>query len=230
VSGFFFAHQAARSYWTAVPNLGTNIPKMGIKKRSLGLAGALFSHVQLRVLSLFFGQPDRSYQLTELIELAGSGRGAVQREVEKLAEAGILKLTVARKRKVYQANRQSPIFKELYGLILKTAGLIEPLRSALEPYRRKLELAFVYGSVARGIDTARSDIDLMIIGQDIAYSEIYAALQKAEKTLLRPVNPNLMTLREWQEKNAAQNSFVRNVIRQPKLFVFGTQNELKGIG
>jgi len=214
----------------AIPNSGIIIPKMGMKKEPLGLAHALFSRVQLRVLSLLMGQPDRSYQVTEVIRLADSGRGAVQRELERLTEAGILNLSVTGNRKVYQANRKSPIFEELHGLILKTVGLLDPLRGVLQPYNKKIEVAFVYGSVAKGRDTAKSDIDLMIIARDLAYSEIYTALQKAEAVLLRSVNPSLMTPDEWKQRIAGQNSFMRNILRQPKLLVFGTENELKGIG
>ena len=203
---------------------------MGIDKESFGLAHALFSRVQLRVLSLLMGQPDRSYQVTEVIRLADLGRGAVQRELGKLTEAGILNLAVTGNRKLYQANRKSPIFEELHGLILKTVGLLDPLRSVLQPYNEKIEVAFVYGSVAKGRDTAKSDVDLMIIARDLAYSEIYTALQKAEVALLRSVNPSLMTPDEWKQRITGQNSFMRNILRQPKLFVFGTENELKGIG
>jgi predicted nucleotidyltransferase len=141
-----------------------------------------------------------------------------------------LGITTSGNRKLYQANRQSPIFGELHGLIVKTIGLVEPLRQALKPYGSEIDVAFVYGSVAKGEDTAKSDIDLMIIGNDLAYSELYAALQKAEKSLLRPVNPNLMTKIEWAQKRTGKNSFVDKISQQPKLFVFGTEHELKGIG
>jgi predicted nucleotidyltransferase len=201
---------------------------MGTQNGPHGLAGALFSQVQLRVLSLLIGQPDRSYQLTEVIQLANSGRGAVQRELEKLTNAGMLNRSVLGSRKAYQANRQSPVFKELYGLILKTAGLLDPLRKALKSRASKIVVAFVYGSVASGKDTAKSDIDLMIIGHDLAYSEIYAALQKAEKILLRTVSPNLMTPVEWRQKLSDGNPFVTKIRQQPKIFVFGTEDELKG--
>jgi predicted nucleotidyltransferase len=208
--------------------MGTIIPKMGIRTRPAGLAGALFSQVQLRVLSLFFGHPDRSYQLTEVIRLVGSGRGAVQRELEKLTNAGILDLSVVGSRKVYRANQESPIFDELYRLILKTVGLLEPIRNALKQFSSKIVVAFVYGSVARSQDTAKSDVDLMILGQDVAYSEIYAALQKAEKVIRREVNPSLMTLNEWKDRRADRNAFVTKILGQPKLFVFGTEDDLKG--
>jgi predicted nucleotidyltransferase len=195
---------------------------MGSKRKSLGLAGALFPQVQLRVLSLLIGHPERSYQLTDVIRLANSGRGAVQRELEKLANVGILNRLVSGRRKLYQANRNSPIFDELRGIILKTAGLADPLRNALKPFGSRIESAFVYGSVAKGRDTAASDIDLMIIGHELAYGEIYAAVQKAEKIIGRQVNPNLMTLNEWKSRLANDNPFVRGISRQPKLYVVGT--------
>ena len=164
-----------------------------------------------------------------MIKLVGSGRGAVQRELKKLTAAGILNVSTSGARKVYQANSQSPIYDELSSLILKTVGLLEPLRKALKVFTPKIELAFVYGSIAKGKDTAKSDIDLMIIGDGIAYGEIYGALQKAEKTLLRPINPNLMSPAEWKVKSTNKNSFVVKIAQQPKLFVFGNEDELKRI-
>lgn len=195
-----------------------------------GLASALFSRVQLRILSLLFGQPDRAYQVTEAINLAGSGRGAVQRELERLTKAGILNRTLYRNHKLYQANRQSPVFEELRSLILKTVGLVEPLRDSLKAFRSKIDVAFVYGSIAKGADTANSDIDLLIIGDDLAYGDIFNALQKAEKTLHRPVSPNLMTRQEWRQRTSDKNPFIRKILQQPRLFIFGDDNELKGIG
>jgi predicted nucleotidyltransferase len=208
--------------------MGTIIPKMGTEIQSSGLAGALFSRVQLRVLSLLIGHPDQSYQLTEVIRLISSGRGAVQRELKKLAKVGILDLLAVGNRKVYKANKKSPIFNELHQLILKTEGLLEPLRNALRRYKSKINAAFVYGSIAKSQDTARSDIDLMIIGRGLAYSDIYATLQKAEKLLLRSINPSLMTPIEWKKKLANKNAFVIKIVDQPKLFIFGTEDGLKG--
>ncbi len=181
--------------------MGTNIPKMGTIMSQGGLANALFSNVQLRVLSLLFARPEREFQLTELITLARSGRGAVQRELEKLSKAGIVEVSSRANRKTYRANRQSPIFGELHGLIIKTVGLLEPIRNALRKFRSKVAVAFVYGSVAKGTDTAKSDIDLMIIGKDLNYPSIYAALQKVETILHRPVNPNLITVDEWKRRS-----------------------------
>ena len=197
---------------------------------STGLAGALLSRVQTRVLHLLIGNPDRSFHASEIIRLADSGSGAVQRELKKLAAAGIIVVTSSGNRRLYQANRQSPIFQELYGIILKTVGLVEPLNRALNPFRSRIELAFVYGSVARGTDTAKSDVDLMILGQGLSYSDVFAALQKAERSLLRSVSPTLMTVDEWKQKVESGNSFVANVLEQPKIFIAGTDDELQGIG
>jgi predicted nucleotidyltransferase len=191
---------------------------------------ALFTRVQSRVLGIIFGHPDRAFQITDVIALAESGRGAVQRELEKLSRAGVIESTKSGGRKLYQANRRSPIFKEIHSLIRKTVGLLDPIRNALAPHRGKIHVAFVFGSVPKGRDTANSDIDLMIIGDELAYSEIYAALQKAERLLARPINPNLMTPAEWKRKRNQKNSFLTRVLEQPKLFAVGTEDELDGLG
>jgi predicted nucleotidyltransferase len=207
------------------------MPKMGIKQRPPnGLAGALFSKVQLSVLGLLIGRPDRSFRISEIIRLVGSGSGAVQRELETLTAAGIFTVNSSGNQKLYRANRQSPIFEELYGLVLKTVGLLEPLKKALKPYQSKIEIAFVYGSIAKGTDIAKSDIDLMIIGEQITYGDIFLALQNAEKTLQRPINPNLMTPDEWRQRRSNKSAFVTKILEQPKMFVLGTDNELQGIG
>lgn len=181
------------------------------------------------MLSILFGQPDQEFQLTEIISRAGSGRGAVQRELEKLTAVGIIATTAFGNRKLYHANRESPIFHELYQLIVKTVGVLDPLREALMEYRPSIKSAFVYGSIAKGKDTAKSDIDLMIIGEELVYSEIYLALQKAEKTLARPINPNLMATREWLKKLKSKSPFVTKILDQPKLFFFGTEGELRAL-
>lgn len=199
---------------------------MGRKPQSrTSLAEALFSRVQLRVLTLLFGQPDRSFHASEIIRLAASGSGAVQRELERLSSAGLIEVTVSGNRKFYQANRNSPLFEELHGLVIKTSGLVEPLKAALQPLAKQIQAAFVYGSVAKGSDTAGSDIDLMIIADDLGYGDIYKALQKAEDKLRRPVNPNLMTTQEWRRKSADDSAFAGKIARQPRLFIIGEADE-----
>jgi predicted nucleotidyltransferase len=198
-------------------------------KRKLGLASALFTHVQLRLLGLLFGHPEHEFHASEIIRRVKSGSGAVQRELQKLALAGIITARRAANRKLYQANKQSPIFAELRSLIVKTIGVVDPLRDALKKLHPKIRCAFIYGSVAKGTDTARSDIDVMIVGDDLAYSEIFEALQRAERTLDRLVNPNLMTAAEWTKK-LSDSAFVRKVADQPKLFLIGSDDELERTG
>lgn len=204
--------------------MGMLEPNLG--KRMTGLSSALFSNVQQRVLALIFGDPSRSYYTSEIVKAVRSGAGAVQRELARLEESGLVSVSRIGNQKHFQANRQSPIFEELRGIVIKTVGLVDPLRDALAPFSEKMDVAFVYGSVAKGADTARSDIDLMVIGKNLSYSDLYDGLQKAEKILGRPVNPNIMSPDEWRRKRATKGSFADRIGRQPKIFIFGTEANL----
>jgi predicted nucleotidyltransferase len=191
------------------------------------LSNALFSKVQQRVLALIFGNPERSFYTSEIVRNVHSGTGAVDRELARLEQSGLVSVQRIGNQKHYRANREAPIFEELRGIILKTVGLAEPLRESLVRYAGKIKAAFVYGSVAKGADTARSDIDLMVIGDDLAYSELYAALQKAEKLLHRSVNPTFLSFDDWQRKLVTKDSVIAKINVQPKLFVVGSENDLK---
>lgn len=211
-----------------VPEMGTLAPSTGLLPS--GLSGALFSRVQARVLGILFGAPDSDFPITEIIARAGSGRGAVQRELKRLTDAGIVALTVRGHRKLYQANRESPIFHELHQLVLKTVGVVEPIRLALAPHLPAIACAFIYGSVATGRETAKSDVDLMIVSDALSYAEIFGALQSAEKILARPINPTVVTAAEWRRKVKERSSFFANLLSQPKMFVVGTENDLGTTG
>ncbi|HKH46471.1 MAG TPA: nucleotidyltransferase domain-containing protein [Thermoanaerobaculia bacterium] len=193
---------------------------------STRLADALFSPVQQRVLALLFGHPERSFRSSELISLADSGTGAVHRQLMRLADSGLVTVTRAGNQKHYQANPASPVFAELHGLVVKTIGLVGPLEEALAPFRERIQAAFVYGSIAKGTDTAQSDIDLMVISDDLAYADLYSALQEVESTLQRPVHVNLATAAEWQHKLATGNPFVTKVQAQPKISLIGSADDL----
>lgn len=190
------------------------------------LAGALFSRVQQRVLGLLFGQPDRTFFGAEVIRSVRSGSGAVQRELSRLAASGLVTVTRVGNQKHYRANRDSPVFAELQSLVRKTFGLAAPLREALAPLAGLIRAAFIYGSVPKAADTARSDIDLMVITQGLSYPELYEALQATEATLQRQISPRLSTLEDWSRKRAAGNSFVVRVAAEPKLFVIGSDSDL----
>ena len=205
-----------------VPMLGTDFAA----PPATGLAGPLFTPVQRRVLGLLFGQPDRRFQSAEIIRLAASGTGAVHRLLQKLAAAGLVRVTREGNQKYYQANREAPIFSELHGLVVKTVGVVEPLRAALQPLAERIAAAFVFGSVANGSDRATSDLDLLVVADGLDYSDLYTALQAAEEELARPVNPTLMSGAEWRRKRAQADSFAARVAAQPKLFVIGGEHDL----
>lgn len=209
------------------------MPKMGIKparveehRPSLGLAGALFTGTQQRVLGLLFGQPDRSFYATELIGLAGIGSGAVQRELARLANCGLVDVRYVGNQKHYQANPQAPIYDELCGIARKTFGLAQPLREALEPLAERIAAAFVYGSVAKQTDTARSDIDLMVISDSVEYGDLFLALQAATEKLGRELNPTILTRKELARRITDRESFITRVMEQPKVWLIGGDHAL----
>ncbi len=191
------------------------------------VADALFSGLQQRLLAVLFGQPDRSFYGNELLRLTGTGRGALQRELEKLVSADLVTVTPIGNQKHYQANAAAPIFAELRGIVMKTLGLADVLRTALNAVADRIELAFVFGSVAKGTDTATSDIDLMVVTETLTYADLFEGLAAAEQVLGRKVNPTLYTSAALAEKVRTENSFVLRVLSQPKIFLIkGAEDEL----
>ncbi|SDY88688.1 Predicted nucleotidyltransferase [Nitrosomonas sp. Nm33] len=191
-----------------------------------GLGDTLFTKTPQRVLALLFGNPERSYYANEIVRFAGVGIGSVQRELEKLARAGLLTVIQIGNQKHYQVNRQSPIFEELRGIVLKTFGLADALREALSIFAEKIKVAFIYGSVAKGTDRASSDIDVMIVSSDLTYSEVVAQLAETETRLGRTINPTLYKPEDLARKRAEDNAFVSRVLEQPKIFLIGTEDDL----
>lgn len=208
-----------------IPEMGTQSDPRRQQFSPGGLGGALFTPVQQRVLGLLFGQPDRQFQSGELIRLAASGTGAAHRFLTRLAKVGLVSVEHVGNQKYYQANPVSPVFQELHGLISKTSGLAAPLAAALAPLADRMNAAFVYGSVASGTDQTKSDIDLMVITDDLSYAEVFSALQSVEAGLGRTVNPNVMSRAEWQRKRG-QTGFVSRVASQPRIFMIGSDDEL----
>ena len=190
------------------------------------LSDALFSKVQARVLGLLFGNPDRSFYANELFRLAGTGTGAGVRELAKLSAVGLITVNKIGNQKHYQANRNTPIFDELRGIVLKTLGMADILRQGLLPMADKISVAFIYGSIAKGTDTAKSDIDVMVIGENIDYPEVYSALMPAEAQLGRKVNPTLYNKADVIKKLRAENAFLTRILAQPKIFLIGSENDL----
>lgn len=204
------------------------IPHTTAPPASLSLADALFPKVRQRVLAVLFGNPARSFYANEVISLAGSGSGAVQRELADLSQAGLLTVTRQGNQKHYQANADSPVFAELRGLVLKTSGLVEVLRTALLPLASQIRAAFVFGSVANQQDTTHSDIDVLVVSASLGYGELFGALESATTTLGRTVNPTLYTPGDLARRRAQDNAFVTRVLGQPKLWLIGSDEALDG--
>lgn len=194
----------------------------GLANRRSALADALFTSTQQRVLALLFGQPNRSFFVTELVALADSGSGAVQRELARLAQSGLVTVTKVGNQKHYQANNDSPLFKELCSIINKTVGLQEPVRAALDSLADKISLALIYGSIAKQSDTATSDVDLLLVSDQLTLEEIYSALAPVEKLLDRRVNPTLYTRKEFDQRRKTKNAFLTRVINGPTIVLIGS--------
>ncbi|NKC02085.1 MAG: transcriptional regulator [Pseudomonadales bacterium] len=192
-----------------------------VETRGSSLAGALFTGTQQRLFGLLFGQPDRSFFVTELIELADVGRGAVQRELSRLEHAGLLIVERRGNQKHYRANHQSPIYKELSSIVRKTVGLQEQIRWALEPISNRLALALIYGSVAKRLDTAASDIDLLLVSDSLTLEDVYSQLAVVEKQLRRSINPTLYTEDEFKARRSGGNPFLTGVLEGPTSLLQG---------
>jgi len=189
------------------------------------LADALFTTTQQRVLALLFGQPSRSFFASELIELTGSGSGAVQRELKRLTSSGLLTVKRIGKQKHYQANPDCPVFEELCALVRKTVAMVEPIRQALAPLAKKIERALIYGSVVKGTDTASSDIDLLVVGDDLTLEALYSALAPVEASLDRKISPTLYTRKEYDDRRAAGNPFLTRVLAGEHLVLMGSADD-----
>ncbi len=203
-----------------VPNMGTD------DKKNASMGDALFSKTQQQVLGLLFGHPDRSYYANEIVRFAGVGIGTVLRELARLSGAGLLTVKKVGNQKHYQANGAAPIFEELCGIARKTFGLGDLLRDALAEIANEIRTAFVYGSVARGADTAGSDIDVMVVAEELSYAQLFAVLSPLEGTLGRTVTPALYTPDEFRDKLAADSGFLHRIVESPKIFLIGTEDDL----
>lgn len=214
------------------PNLGLIGPILGtimivMKDIKHNLADALFPKVRQQVLGILYSQPDRRFYSNEIIRITGSGRGAVQRELERLTAVGLTVVEEVGRQKMFKANSDSPLFSELRSIILKTSGMADVIKQALIPVIDDIQIAFIYGSVAKQEDTATSDIDLMLISDGLSYAEIFPLLEPCQSQLGRKINPTFYFAKEWSQKRDKQNNFVKKVLDQPKIFLIGTEDELK---
>jgi len=189
------------------------------------LATTLFGKARRAILSLLYGHTDESFYLRQIVRATGTGVGPVQRELKQLSNAGVIQRTVRGKQVYYQANRQSPVFNELHGLIVKTVGVADVLRSALAPSAGRIKVTFVFGSIARSTENRFIDIDLLVVG-NITFGEVVDLLSTAEEKLGREVNAVVYPISQFKQKIREDHYFVKTVLEGEKIFLIGDEGEL----
>jgi predicted nucleotidyltransferase len=193
------------------------------------LSSTLFPGYRRRVLGLLLLHPDESLHGREIARRTGLPPGTLTRELKRLADVGLLNCERRGNQLAYSANRQSPIFEELAGILRKTSGLADVVAEALEPLTDRIDVAFIFGSVARGTETQGSDVDLMIIGS-VDFGLVVDALHLAQQQLSRDINPKVFTARDWRNRLQGRDPFLTEVVAGKKLFLIGGENGLKELG
>jgi len=205
--------------------MGIIIPIVGITAPWLP-SDALFGQTRQRILALLFGRPDQRFYQQHVIQTVGLGSGTVQRDLERLTRAGILVRKIEGRQTYYQANRQCPVFDELRGIVRKTFGVAQVLREALTPVVDRICLSFIFGSLAAGTETIASDVDLLVVGDNLQTMDLVSAVSEAQRDLGREINPSAYTTREFCRKLAQGQHFICSVVAGPKIFVIGDEGEL----
>ena len=190
----------------------------------MSLVKALFTDRRSRLFRWLFGLPERSFHLNELLRLTQLGSASLQQELKQLTDLGVVSAERIGNLKMFQANPKSPVFKELVSLTRKTVGLQALLSHALVPLQKKLHKAFIYGSVAQQTDTATSDIDVMLVGEELLLSEVLQCVGSLESELGRKINPTCYTVNEFSARQADTSSFVNKVLQKPTLDLLEPQN------
>src|SRR5258708_2057850 len=183
----------------------------------MSIAAALFSDSQARVFRWLFGQPEREFHLSELRRLTGLGSASLQRELNRLAEVGLVRSERVGNLRRFQANPQSPVYGELVGLTRKTLGVAPLLREALLPLSRNLKAAWVYGSAEKETERGQRDIDVILVGKNLRLAKVLELLVPLEVQLGRKINPTVYTPAEFAKRRAEPDSFVNRVLAQPIL-------------
>lgn len=193
----------------------------------MSLADALFSKTQQKLLGLFFNEPERSFYFNEVVRTTEASKGTVVRELERLANADILLIKRIGNQVHYQVNKNNPIYNELKSLVHKTIGIAPLLQQALTQLDTHIELAFIYGSVAKGEEHSKSDIDLFIITDSLSYTELINILAPSESYLGRTINPSVYTKTQVLERLANKQAFMTRIMEQPRLWLKGNDDELE---
>lgn len=191
------------------------------------LGNVLFGKAKRAIFSQLFGRPDTRFYVRELARAANVTPSTLSRDLTALASAGVIVRVQEGRQVYYQANPASPVYQELRGLITKTFGIADVLRQMLAPVAERVCVAAVYGSVAKGTHVAKSDVDLLIVG-DIRSAQIADELIKAEEALARSISPTIYPRGEFA-KAARDSPFLKAIMERPLLFLIGDKHELKRV-
>jgi len=193
--------------------------------RNNGILNALLPKTRQGILAATLVRPEKAWYVSELARRMGVPSSSLQRELQDLAGAGVLKSHRQGRMVYYQANTDSPVYSDLRGLLIKTAGLVDVLAQALTPMAAKLRLVFVYGSMASGQERSDSDIDLMVVGK-ASPAELALPLRHARELLGREINQSVYTSAEFDRKLALRDHFLTQVLAKPRLIVLGSEHDL----
>lgn len=193
------------------------------------LAAVLFPGYRRSVLGLLFLRPDESFHGREIARRTGLPAGTVTRELRRLADVGLLERQSRGNQIVYRANRKSPVFEEVAGILRKTSGLADELARALAPLSDRIRVAFVFGSMASGAQQEGSDIDIIVIGE-LDFGTVVDTLYPFQKQLNREINAKVFAPGEWRAKVKAKSAFTTDVLKKAKVFLAGNEDELARLG
>ncbi len=197
--------------------------KTRAQQRSIG--NTLFPRIRRQLLTQFLGAPERRYYAGEVARVIDTSLPPVRHELQILSEIGILNSIKEGQHQYYWANTDCMIYPELSNIMVKTFGVADLVETALRDHMGGVRVAFLYGSIATDTDTARSDIDLIVVGS-ASFRKLTAALHKIEDQLGRPINPTLYSEAEIAEKYQSGNHFVRSIWDAEKIFIIGTEDDL----
>ena len=189
------------------------------------LCNGLFGKTRQAVLALLYGQADSSFYTKQILDAVKIGRGTVQRELKNLTDAGIITREVQGRQVYYRANEKCPLFNELKSIVRKTFGIADVIRQSLEPIADKIQVAFIFGSIASGTEQRTSDIDVMVIGET-TFDEVVSAISQAEETIQREINSVVYPVAEFRKKIRSNQHFLKTVLEGETIFLIGDDGEL----
>jgi len=189
------------------------------------LSTLITSKVRVTLLTLFLTHPEERFYQKQLITQLGLSSSLVQKELARLEKVGFLTSSREANTRYFQVNKAFPIYSELKSIVFKTAGLADFLKNSLDDIG-EVEVALIYGSVAKNVEDMRSDVDLLVIG-DVDMDELHEAVESAEASIGREVNPTVYTRKEWDKRVKIEQAFVTDILSGPKIFLIGDQDELR---